>query len=347
MGNDVSLFDLNSFIKKETNTNLKELKKELLMTKNKFLLTGILCSALFMGGCSALTNTNDETEKKREQNVGKKTEEEIIEDEYFVSVQDYTGEEYTLDNGDKTDKIAEANREEVDRAVKEYFKEEYKTEVKVHNVVGAVDGATVFVESVGKPHFYSYAIIQVNKETETVDSTGVWSQEGQIDGAILSGLYVWIYEEKFEKLDQYLEDKVKEYPVVGISEEANQNGVGNYHTTPYYKVVIYGGVVQEKLLNEYLENPDRPKDEWVNMLEGESINPAMVSVLIQLYMEEPDVEPNNEIFDQIVSDLSDMDGLPNGKYSFLLHDNTVDKTNGQNNKENTLERKAPDYIIKR
>lgn len=264
-----------------------------------------------------------------------------------MSVQDYTGKEYTLDNGEKTDEIAEENREEVDRVVKEYFKEEYKTEVKVHNVVGAVDGATVFVESVGKPHFYSYAIIPVDKQTETVDPTGVWSQEGQIDGAILSGLYVWIYEDKFEKLDQYLEGKVKEYPVGGISEEGNQNGVGNYHTTPFHKVAIFGGVMEDKLLKAYFDNPERSKEEWIELLNGETLNPAFIGILIQLYMEEPDVEPNNEIFDQMVSDLSDMDGLPIGKYSFLLHDNTVDKTNGQNNKENTLERKAPDYIIKR
>ena len=315
------------------------------MTKKRFLLTVILCSAL-LGGCSALTNSNDETEKEREQKRDKKTEEERIEDKYFVSVQDYTGEEYTLDNGEETDKIAEENRDEVERAIKKYFKEEYKTEVKVHNIVGAIDGATVFVESVGKPHFYSYAIIPIDKDKKEVDSEGVWSQEGQIDAAILSGLYAWIYEDKFKKLDHYLEEKVKEYPIVSISEEANQNGAGNYHTTPYYKLVIYGGIVQEKLLDEYLNNPDRSKEEWVSMLEGESINPAMVSVLIQLYMEKTDVEPDKEIFDEMVSDLSDMDGLPVAKYSFLLHDNTIDKTNAQNNKENTLERKAPNYIIK-
>ena len=316
------------------------------MTKKRFLLTGILCSALLLGGCSALTNSNDETEKKNEQKADKKTEAEMIEDKYFVSVQDYTGEEYTLDNGEETDKIAKENRDEVERAIKKYFKDEYKTEVKVHNIVGAIDGATVFVESVGKPHFYSYAIIPIDKDKKEVDSEGVWSQEGQVEAAILSGLYAWINEDKFKKLGQYLEEKVEEYPVVGISEEANQNGVGNYHTTPYYKVVIYGGVMEEKLLKAYLDDPQRSKEEWIEMLNGETINPAFIGILIQLYMEEPNVEPNNEIFDQIVSDLSEMDGLPIGKYSFLLHDNTVDKTNGQNNKENTLDRAAPNYIIK-
>lgn len=296
----------------------------------KSFLFNIL-SLLFICGC-----VNEESS----------TLENRSEDKYYVSVQEFTGESYTLARGDKTDEIAEEHSEEVNQAVKQYFKEEYNTEVKIHNIVGAVDGATVFVESIGKPHFYSYAIIPVDKETETVDSKGVWSQEGQVEAAIISGLYAWINEEKFQKLAQYVEEKVKEYPIVGISEDANQNGVGNYHTTPYYKLVVYGGVVQDELLDNYLKNPDRSKDEWVKMLEGESINPAMVSVLIQLYMDEADVEPDKEIFDQIVSDLSEMDDLPVGKYSFLLHDNTIDKTNGQNNKENTLERKAPNFIIK-
>ncbi|WP_169525304.1 DUF1672 family protein [Pseudalkalibacillus hwajinpoensis] len=293
-----------------------------------------------------MTNTNDEPNKKKEQNEEKQTSNESVEDQYFKSVQDYTAEEYSLPNGSETDKIAEEHKEEVHKAVKAYFKENYKTDVKVHNIVGAVDGASVSVESIGKPHFYSYAIIPVDTQTEEVDPNGVWSQEGQINGAIVSGLYAWIFEDKFRNLDQYIEGKVKEYPIIGIREEANQNGAGNYHTTPYYKLVFYGGDLEEKLLEGYLEDPKRSREEWAKLLEGESINPARVGVLIQLYMEEPDVEPNSEIFDQIVTDLSNMDGLPVGKYSFLLHDNTIDKTRGQNTKENTLERAAPNYIVK-
>ncbi|MBN8209803.1 DUF1672 family protein [Bacillus sp. NTK071] len=293
-----------------------------------------------------MTNTNDEPNKEKEQNEEKQISNESLEDQYFKSVQDYTAEEYSLPNGSETDKIAEEHKEEVHKAVKAYFKANYKTDVKVHNIVGAVGGASVSVESIGKPHFYSYAIIPVDKQKGEVDPSGVWSQEGQVETAIVSGLYAWIFNDKFKKLDQYLNEKVNEYPIVGIPEEANQNGVGNYHTTPYYKVVIYGGTVEEKLLKPYLENPDRSKEEWAKMLESESINPARVGTLIQLYMEEPDVEPNSEIFDQIVNDLSTMEGLPVGKYSFLLHDNTIDKTRGQNTKGNTLERAAPNYIVK-
>ncbi|MDQ0233676.1 hypothetical protein J2S19_005033, partial [Metabacillus malikii] len=40
----------------------------------------------------------------------------------------------------------------------------YKTEVKVHNVVGSQDAATVFVESVGEPHFYTYAVVPIENK---------------------------------------------------------------------------------------------------------------------------------------------------------------------------------------
>ncbi|WP_404443030.1 DUF1672 domain-containing protein [Sutcliffiella horikoshii] len=65
------------------------------------------------------------------------------------------GEGYTLKNGEKTDKIAKENKEEITKAVEKFFLEKYKTEVIVHNRVGANDGASVYVESLREPHFYT------------------------------------------------------------------------------------------------------------------------------------------------------------------------------------------------
>ncbi|CAN7193403.1 DUF1672 family protein [Rossellomorea sp. LjRoot5] len=79
----------------------------------------------------------------------------------FESVQDYTGEGYTLKNGKETDKIAEEHRKEVESAVKDFFLKEYKTDVKVHNAVGNEAGATVFVESTDPLHFYTYAVVKL------------------------------------------------------------------------------------------------------------------------------------------------------------------------------------------
>ena len=312
------------------------------MTKKRLLFPALLCSALLLAGCSALTHSVDELEKNTQNEETNSTE-----DDYYKPVQTYTGEEYSLPNGNQTDQIAKEHQEEIRDAVKAFFKEKYHTEVKVHHIVGAAGGASVSVESIGEPHFYSYAIIPINIKTKEIDPTGVWSQEGQVETAIVSGLYAWINEEKFNKLDEYIEEKVKKYPIVGIDEEALQNGVGNYHTTPFYKVVIYGGVVEEKLLDAYMDQPDRSKKEWADRLAGEKIDPSMIGILTQLYMEEPDIEPSKEIFDEIVRDLSDMEGLPAGQYGFILHDNTIDKYSGENIKDNSLERTYPDEIIKR
>ena len=106
-----------------------------------------------------------------------------------MSVQEYTGEGYALRNGKETDKIAEANRDEIEVAVKKFFSEKYKTEVIVHNLVGAVDGVSVFVESVGEPNFQAFAIVPIDVQSKTVKSDSVWSQEGQIENA-LSGFFV-------------------------------------------------------------------------------------------------------------------------------------------------------------
>ncbi|MFK3961886.1 DUF1672 family protein [Guptibacillus hwajinpoensis] len=315
------------------------------MTKKRLLLTGILCSALLLGGCSALTNSNEETEKEKEQKTDKKTEEERIEDKYFVSVQDYTGEGYTLDNGEETDRIAEENRDEVERAIKKYFKDEYKTEVKVHNIVGAIDGATVFVESVGNPHFYSYAIIPIDKDKKEVDSEGVWSQEGQVETAIVSGLYAWIYETEFKELNKFLENIAEEYPVIGINEEANENVRGSYFLTPYYKVTVYGGLFKD-LLPDYIQHPNWSRDDWQRLLDSKSLDASMTSITIQMYMEKPDVDPDKKVFEEIVNKITEKDNIPAGNYSFILHDNTIDKTSAQNNKQNSLKKGAPNYIVK-
>ena len=51
----------------------------------------------------------------------------------------------TLRNsGKETRHIAASHQEEIQMAVKAFFLDTYKTEVMVHNIIGAVDGASVF-----------------------------------------------------------------------------------------------------------------------------------------------------------------------------------------------------------
>ena len=108
--------------------------------------------------------------------------ENAYEIENFVRIQDYTGEGYKLrDSRPETGKLAEEHREEIEEAVQQFFLNNYKTEVIVHNMVGAVDGASVFVESVGEPHFYTFAIVAIDVKNKTVELDTIRSQEGKLN----------------------------------------------------------------------------------------------------------------------------------------------------------------------
>ena len=70
--------------------------------------------------------------------------------------------------------------------------ENYKTDVTIQNFVSAADGVSVFVESVSEPHFYTFAIVPVDVKNKEVKVDSVWSQEGQVENAIQSGLYAML-----------------------------------------------------------------------------------------------------------------------------------------------------------
>ncbi|MED4401045.1 DUF1672 family protein [Metabacillus fastidiosus] len=268
-----------------------------------------------------------------------------VEEDYYISVQEYTGQGYKLPNGEKTDKIAKEYRKEIDKAVKKFFREKYKTEVIVHNTVGAVDGATVFVESVGEPHFHTFVVIPIDVDEEEVLTDQVWSQEGEVENAIMAGIYGMIYEEEFNKLDQYLDSIVKEHPVTGIRQEALEKVAGGKFSTPYY----YVNAIEyefDALLKEYLKNPHMEKATWKEKFKGATFNPEGLLITLDLYMSKPNTEPDKVIFDKIVSDIKNMEGLPSGAYSIILNDNLISKRSARGTKDNSLRSADPDYIIK-
>jgi hypothetical protein len=308
--------------------------------KKKIIVSSIGLS-LMLGGCFDMNNegTKKTTEKQTAAQENKQTE------DVFVSVQDYKGEGYELGNGEKTDKIAEANREEIDEAVKAFFKDTYKTEVIVHNVVGAVDGATVFVESVGEPHFYTYAIVPIDLKTEEVFIDKVWSQEGQVEDSIKTGIFAMVFDQELSILDQYIASVVDEYPVVGITDEALKTVRAGGYSTPYYYINTLDPAF-DKLYNTYMENPDRSKEEWKQTFNKNDYPAKGIIITLYLYMKEEGAKPDQKVFENIVKDIEDMDGLPRGSYSVFLNDNLIDKSNAIGTKDNTLERSNPHYIVK-
>nr|WP_285841865.1 DUF1672 family protein [Sutcliffiella horikoshii] len=297
-----------------------------------------IVSLLIISGCSysqaldAPPNTLSSTEKRQSS-------------ERFIRVQDYTGEGYTLRNGDNTDKIALDNKEEIEDAVEKFFLEKYKTKVIVHNIVGAVDGATVFVESVGEPHFYTYAIVPIDVDHKKVLSDIVWSQDGQVEDAIITGIFGMIFDQEIDNYEAFIHEIVEQHPVVGITDEALKNvRAGGFGNSYYY--VNSRDPVFKPLLQKYLEEPDKTEEEWKSLFTENDYPSKGIIFTLYLFMEQPDTDPDETIFNDIVQKLENLENIPKGYYSVILNDNLIDSTNALGFKENSLMRAKPDHIVK-
>lgn len=300
--------------------------------KTKILLCSVGIS-LMLGGCSGMnsTNNNQESEKSKETQAAPS-------EESLISVQDYTGEGYALPYGKETDKIADESLDEIEEAAIEFFKEKYKTDVTVHNVVGAKDGATVFVESKGEPHFYTYAVVPIDELEKKVMTEKIWADEFQVENAIKGGLYGMIFKEEFKQLDDYLDSLATEGQVTGKTKEAIQNVGGQGFSTPYYFISMRSKEAAIKPVYDlYMKNPDESAENLRNAFEDSSFAADNLFINIQLFMADKNAKPNKELFDQITKDLEEMTSIPRGSYSFVLNDNFIDKQSSSGMGDNSLD----------
>lgn len=296
---------------------------------------------MMLGGCSDMnsTNTNNDSKKTKETQAAS--------GEMMVSVQDYTGEGYALPYGKETDQIAEANRDQIEEATIKFFKENYKTDVYVHNIVGARDGATIFVESKGELQFYTYAVVPIDELGKKVMIDKIWADEFQVENAIKGGLYHMIFSEEFKKLDNYLESLAAKGQVTGKTKEALQNAGGHGYMTPYYFIALTSKEEAIKPVYDlYISNPDENTENLRNAYEEGLFIPENFKVNIQLFMADKQAKPSKEIFKQVTKELEEMNSIPKGTYSFSLNDNFIDKQSSEGAKDNSLKRGFPDYIIK-
>ncbi|MFS0594436.1 DUF1672 family protein [Cytobacillus horneckiae] len=308
--------------------------------KTKVLLCSVGIS-MMLGGCSDMnsTNTNNDSKKTKETQAAS--------GEMMVSVQDYTGEGYALPYGKETDQIAEANRDQIEEATTKFFQEKYKTEVAVHNVAGAKDGATVFVESAGEPHFYTYAVVPVDETAEKVLVDKIWADEYQVQNALQGGLYHMIFNKEFEQLDDYFTSLSTEGQITGKTEKALQNVGGHGFMTPYYFISTASDDAAIKPVYDlYLQNPDESVENLRNAYDESLFDKENFQINIQLFMKEKQAKPSEEIFTQVTNDLEEMNNIPKGTYSFYLNDNLIHAETSEGTKDNSLKRAFPNYIIK-
>ncbi|MBG9545463.1 hypothetical protein ABE29_22710, partial [Cytobacillus firmus] len=270
----------------------------------------LLCSvgiSLLLGGCS------DESEKTKETQAAPSEETKI-------SVQDYTGEGYALPYGRVTDEIADKNLAQIEEAATSFFKEKYMTDVTVHNVVGAKDGATVFVESKGEPHFYTYAVVPIDELERKVMTEKIWADEFQVENAIKGGLYGMIFKEEFNQLDNYYDSLAAEGKITGRTKESIQNVGGHGFSTPYYFISIASETSIQPVYELFMKNPDESAENLRKAFKDNSFSAENLFINIQLFMADPNAKPDKKLFDRIIKDLEEMTSIPRGSYSFVLND---------------------------
>jgi hypothetical protein len=304
--------------------------------KKKWIIYGIGLS-LLLGGCMA--NGKNNADSQEVTGPYKDT---------FVRVQDYKGEGYVLRNGEDADKIAEEKRDEVQKAVKDFFMEKYKTDVTVHNIVGNKDGATVFVESTGPVHFYTTAIVPIDLSDKVVLEDRVTSLDGDIESAIQGGLYHLIFENEFHNLDQYLSEISSEYAVAGKTKEALQNVGGAGYMTPYYYLSTPPeDKAMQSVYEAYLNNPDTPVEELKSLFSKADFAAEDYNFTIQLYMENENEEPDKELFTKLQQDIKSMNSIPKGNYSVIINDNLINEKVDDGIKDNSLQLTFPDSIVRK
>lgn len=206
---------------------------------------------------------------------------------------------------------------------------------------------TVFLESAGEPHFYTYAVVPIDVKKKKVLADQIWADENEVQNAIKGGLYQMIFSEEFKKLDHYLESLKAEGQVTGKTIEALQNTGGNGYMTPYYFIVVSKN---EEAINPvydlYQKNHNESFESLRNAYDASKFSADNLTISIQLFMKDKKAEPDEELFNRVTKELQEMNNIPKGSYGFYLNDNFIHRETAKGVKENSLRRGFPDYIIK-
>ncbi|WP_416148977.1 DUF1672 family protein [Salipaludibacillus sp. HK11] len=298
----------------------------------KVLFSCSLSVIFLLGGCMAMME-----DKQNDNNENSETSEEEF-NERYVNVNEYTGEGYRLPYGEKTDPIAQEKFAEIEEEMLQFFLDEYKTEVIVHNAVGSENGATVFVESVGKPHFHVRAKIGIDVEEREIIKNSIWTEPSRVEQGIFGGLLAMIMEEEFAALDAYIEEVVEEHPIVGLRQEAVNNVKATAYTTPYYFVQPMALKEEMQRINElYFNDPNISKEELIENFDKTAYDTERLFITVNFYMEEEGESPDEGIFDEIVEKFNQTQGIPRGNYAIFLSDNYINKLSASGHQDNSLE----------
>ncbi|WP_254260037.1 DUF1672 family protein [Listeria fleischmannii] len=259
----------------------------------------LLIALVALSGCS-------ETNEKKEA-------------EGTTPVQEYVGQGFIFVNGDKSKDIVEKNEAEISRRAIKYMKETYKTDVKVNNVVPARSAAVVMVEAEEPIQFHTSVIVGLDMAKKALDpeeANVVRSEEGEVEKAIVSGLYAKAYEEEFANLDKILAELAKENDVLGLRQEAVDKTASDGYQTKYFFISL-SAQNYKTIYNEYMMNVGVSAEE-LQVLFDENIEKAIQPLISVNFYSQTEKLPKEKVVQAMIKDLKKKSDIPPGRYKINI-----------------------------
>ncbi|EIN8848540.1 DUF1672 family protein [Listeria monocytogenes] len=266
-------------------------------------IIGLLASLLLLGGCF---NMNEKTEQEKVQ-------------EGTTPVQDYVGQGFSFVDGDKSAERVKKHGEEIKQEAINYMKNTYKTDVKVNNVVPARNAAVVMVESEEPIQFHTYVIVGLILNKDEVGNAR--SDEGEVEKAIVGGLYAKAYEEEFKNLDVFAEKIAKENNLLGMRAEAIDKTASDGYTSNYYFLSIFA-LDYPSVYNAYLENPKISAEELKKLFEKDDPTSKNISMPMKFFVRGNKL-PEQGVADNLANEIKQEEGIPKGRYAVLIYKNFI------------------------
>lgn len=250
--------------------------------------------------------------------MNEKTEQEKAQ-EGTTPVQDYVGQGFSFVDGEKSAERVKKDEEKIKQEAINYMKNTYKTDVKVNNVVPARNAAVVMVESEEPIQFHTYVIVGLILNKDEVGNAR--SDEGEVEKAIVGGLYAKAYEEEFKNLDVFAEKIAKENNLLGMRAEAIDKTASDGYTSNYYFLSIFA-LDYPSVYNAYLENPKISAEELKKLFEKDDSTSKNISIPMKFFVRGNKL-PEQGIADNLANEIKQEEGIPKGRYAVLIYKNFI------------------------
>ncbi|MBC1639969.1 DUF1672 family protein, partial [Listeria welshimeri] len=153
---------------------------------------------------------------------------------------------------------------------------------------------------------------------------GEWlarSNEGEVEKAIVGGLYAKAYEAEFQHLDAFAEKIAKENDLLGMREEAIDKTASVGYEKEYYFIAI-AALDFPTVYNAYLKNQEiSAEDLKVLFSKDDSLNKKM-AIAMNFFSKE-DSLPKQEVVNSLAMEIQQELGLPKGIYETTVYKNHI------------------------